>query len=131
MLERSLVKQHFIQIKYDLVIFVMCFILYGWNELYLKEQSSIMNWFFTGYYNDILAPIILLSYSNILILIFMKKKITNFIGLSLFVMIVGLYWEYITPLYKNSTSDIYDLLAYYIGFLIYWLSTKAGDITKA
>lgn len=131
MLERSLVKQHFMQVKYDLIIFVMCFVLYGLNEMYFKKQISILYWFFTGYYNDILAPIILLSYSNILILIFMKKKIMNFIGLSLFVMTVGLYWEYITPLYKHSTSDIYDLLAYYIGFLIYWLSAKAGNKTRA
>ncbi len=98
--------------------------MYGLNELLFKSIDSSLHWFFTGYYNDLLASIILLSYSNILLTHFLRILYLNFYGLSIFILLVGLYWEYITPFYKQSTPDPYDILMYYIGLVIYWIVRK-------
>ena len=115
-LVKKIVKNPF----HDVVIFSICLILYGLNEFFLKNFNTSLQFFFTGYFNDILAPIFLLSYSNILLKIFLKKFCLNFIVLSLFILLVGCFWEFITPLYKKSTTDPFDVLTYYVGFLLYW-----------
>jgi hypothetical protein len=33
----------------------------------------------------------------------------------------GLFWEYVTPLYLDSTGDPYDVLAYALGGMSYLL----------
>lgn len=105
----------------DFFIFVFCFVLYGINEVFLKQTNWSIQWFFVGYYNDLLAPIILLSYINILLKTFFEIIFLNFLILSIFILLVGCFWEYITPYYKVTTSDPNDLLAYYLGFITYWL----------
>ena len=108
----------------DALIFVFCFIMYGLNEYIFKSLDVQLHWFFIGYYNDVLASIILLSYSSLLIVIFAKRQIEHFVLCSILIVLIGVFWEYVTPWYKKSTSDPLDLVAYYIGFLIYWLVVK-------
>lgn len=39
----------------------------------------------------------------------------------LFTLANGLFWEYVTPLYRtDTTTDVLDLAAYLFGSLIYW-----------
>lgn len=111
-------------VKRDLLIFIFCFILYGLNEYIFKGLDVQLHWFFIGHYNDVLASIILLSYSSLLIVIFAKREIKNFLLCSFLILLVGLFWEYVTPYYKKSTPDPFDIVAYYIGFLIYWFFVK-------
>ena len=85
----SLVKSNYKLALKDFVIFILCFILYGLNEVYLKKLDTNIHWFFSGYYNDFLASIIFLSYSNILTTVFMKKLFLDFVWLSLFIFMVG------------------------------------------
>jgi hypothetical protein len=108
----------------DMVIFFLCFVLYAFNEILFKTISTQYKWFFTGYFNDLIASVLLISYSNILFVIFLRKLYLNFIALSIFVLLVGCYWEYVTPYYKVSTPDPYDILMYYIGLLVYWTIRK-------
>lgn len=114
-------KNRFIRSYIDIFILLLCFILYGLNELIFKNLTGSISWIFNGYFNDLLAPIILLSYSNILLHVFLNKVYFNFIILSAFILLVGCFWEYITPFYKVSTPDPFDIITYYIGFIMYWL----------
>jgi hypothetical protein len=37
----------------------------------------------------------------------------------------GLFWEYVTPLYCESTSDPFDLGAYMLGGLAYFITVRS------
>lgn len=85
------------------------------NQFILKKTKNI---FCNSYFNDLLAPIILLAFSNILLLPYSKtlkgKNIFIFIG------ICSIGWEFVTPIYKrDSVSDVIDIIMYIIGAIIY------------
>ncbi|MET3210793.1 UNVERIFIED_CONTAM: flagellar biosynthesis/type III secretory pathway M-ring protein FliF/YscJ [Paenibacillus sp. PvR008] len=94
------------------------------NEGVLKDTGGAAGTFFKGYFNDLLAPIILVSFVSILYFITTRKLLINFWWSLLLVAFASLFWEYVTPLYKASTSDLWDLLAYLVGFLVYWVIVK-------
>lgn len=105
----------------NLIVFCISIALYLVNEFYFKKVTNFS--FIHGYYNDVLAPILLLCYSNILLTFYKKKviRILSFRHIMCFIFVVGMYWEYITPLYKaDSVSDIYDIASYLFGALIYY-----------
>jgi len=109
----------------NLGIMVLCVLGYFANQHLLKSITS--NFIVVGHLNDVLAMIILLSYSNILILCGGKKSFvlcTHLRAIS-FVLAVGFFWEYVTPMYKSSTSDPYDLSAYLLGGETYLLLIRA------
>ena len=69
-----------------------------------------------------LAMPLLLSYSNILIFVGKRHHLllTTLKSVIPFTILVGLFWEYITPLYRTSKCcDPYDLIAYTLGSLLY------------
>jgi hypothetical protein len=81
--------------------------------------------FFNWYFNDILAGIFFLAYSNLLLL-FIKRRIQKFIHCVLYIFFWGIAWEFVVPpLFKaNATSDILDIIAYVTGSIIYALLAK-------
>lgn len=100
----------------NVLIFIICFILYLLNELLFKKNYN--NIFFIGYYNDILAPLLLLSFSNILLDKY-KKKI---LGAKSFIVIFicSIVWEILAPIIKKgAVLDVLDFVAYTIGCVIY------------
>lgn len=118
-------------------IFLLCFLLYLLNELIFKKLNNI---FFLGYYNDILAPILLLSYSNFLLSRYNKALVG--IKSFIFIVICSFVWEILALLIKeNSVADILDCGAYLLGCMIYnlviFIFTKkskknnASPLTKA
>ena len=77
-----------------------------------------------GYFNDILAGIILIAFTN---LMFELKNISikKIVHIEMYLLAVGIFWEYITPLYKTSSiSDPFDILAYMFGGIVYWIIFK-------
>ena len=110
-----------VELFLNLGIMLSCVLVYLVNQNLLKSITS--NFVVAGHLNDFLAMIILLSYSNILILCCGKKMsvLCTRLRVMPFALAVGLFWEYVTPLYKSSTSDPYDLLAYLLGAEIYLL----------
>lgn len=119
-----LIKNQFKLNKVNVIIFGSCVLLYGLNELLLKNQDMI-HWLFSGYFNDFLAPLLLLSYSNILIKMAYNKTYNSFLGLSIGMLIVSLIWEYAAPYIKpGAVTDPYDIMSYYIGFIVYWIVTR-------
>lgn len=99
----------------NIIIFLICFLLYLINEVMLKK---IRNIFFTGYYNDMLAPILLLSYSNFLL--YRHKQLLLGTKSFAFILICSFVWEFLAPLIKeNSVVDAFDFIAYIVGCGIY------------
>ena len=103
-------------------ILVVSFFAYLVNQFVLKRISG--NFLIHGYVNDFLAIPLLLAYSNILILLGARHYML-FVTLRKiipFTILVGFFWEYVTPLYRSSkVCDPYDLIAYLLGSVTYYL----------
>lgn len=100
---------------FNIIIFIIVFMIYLINQNLLKKTENI---FFMGYFNDLLAPILLLAFSNFL-LSFYGKELK---GKNIYIVIIicSIYWEFITPLYKkNSVCDVLDIIMYMCGASIY------------
>lgn len=100
-------------------------ILYVINQLFLKVYFSF---FILHYYlNDFIAMILLLSFSNFLLIKFRFNQycLDDFLRIHFFALAVGLFWEFITPIYRsNSTTDVIDLLIYLFSGSIYYTIYK-------
>jgi hypothetical protein len=105
--------------------------LYALNQLYLKPQLG--GTFIHSYLNDILAGIALIGYSNVLFLLAGRvehsfQRLRTMLAL---VMSAGLFWEYVTPLYRTeSISDPLDLFAYVLGAGCYWLLLTTSQLLQ-
>lgn len=96
--------------------------LYFCNQ-FIKTRVSIdlMRWFLSCYFNDIIGGITFIAYCNI-IFDYYNKKMANLWQTEFLLFCSGLFWEYITPLFRpNTVTDILDIIAYMIGGLLYWL----------
>ena len=106
--------------KTNHIIIIFSIILYILNKISLSKYSLFMS----GYFNDILAGILLIAFTN-LMFGFINKSIYKFVHIEIYLFAVGIFWEYITPLYKTSSiSDPIDILAYMVGGFIYWIINK-------
>ncbi|UCZ52173.1 hypothetical protein LGQ02_15155 [Bacillus shivajii] len=85
------------------------------------------HFFFHWYFNDIFAGMMILALSNLFILIGKQFRLYMFTFkvMMLVTFMVGLFWEYITPLYlRSSVTDPIDIIAYMFGGGLYWLTMK-------
>ena len=111
----------------DLTIIKTTIGLYLTNQ-YIKNKISIkvIKYFMCCYFNDIIGGITFTAYCN-LVFIFHNKKINKLWHYELLLLFAGLYWEYLTPLFRKDTvSDIWDIVAYMTGGIIYWLIQFQG-----
>lgn len=118
----------------DLVLLLTGFALFFLNDLVLKAllSETAVGWLFKNHFNDVLAGLAFLAYTNVLISLFRPKW--RFVRLAIIVPYIfacGLFWEYAAPLFVNdSVGDPWDLLAYVVGGLAYWaanmLATRAN-----
>ncbi len=109
------------KIPLDILLIIFTSILYIMNNVILKHIfTGILRYFFVCYFNDLICPLFLLSYTNLL-LVTVKKKIISFTNILFFIVPAGLIWEYFAPLVKPSaTIDVYDLLCYFVGGVLYY-----------
>lgn len=109
----------------NILIFITCVLLYGLNELiFLNISYYQLNYFFSSYLNDLIAPLLLFSYIN-LILSFIQRKIYSLKSLLLIILLCSFLWEYLILYIKVGTvSDPVDVFFYVIGTLIYWAIYK-------
>ena len=93
--------------------------MYIANQNVLKKiKLNIFNIFFNSYFNDLLAPILLLAFSNTL-LSYQKKQIKGK-QVYCFTVACAIGWEFITPIFiKNSVCDVWDIVMYLCGSNIY------------
>lgn len=103
-----------------LILAVLC--LYVLNNYYFKHNTEgHLQYFMVCYFNDLLAPISLISYTNIL-LISIHYELKKISWIVLLGFVSGLIWEFSAPFFKtSSTTDIIDLFIYMLGAFLYWL----------
>ena len=112
-------------------IFIISVLLYLLNRfIILNINNSTIHYFFSGYFDDLLAPLLLFSYINIL-LSFYNKKIYSLKYLIIFILLVSIVWEYLIVFIKpTSLSDPIDVIFYILGTLIYWIIHKKWNQKK-
>lgn len=100
--------------------FIGSLVLFIVNELLLHEYEFLL---VNSYLNDIIAPIIILTITQFVLSIYKKRLFTLSIGqLIVFFLYISFVFEWLLPSYSLMyTSDVYDLLAYLIGVLIFYI----------
>ena len=116
----------FIKPKKYWIIFIFGALLFLMNNFIFKNISIIyLNMFFNYYFNDIIAPIVYLSYINILTCSFLDKSINSLVIIILIIIVCSFFWEYVALFLKpSSIFDINDIICYFIGGFIFYLLTQ-------
>lgn len=115
----------------DTVILIAVSVLYLLNNKYIKAATvGIAHEFFVCFFNDLMAPMFMLAYSNIL-LGTVNRRIERPVQIFLFCLIVGFVWEFVAPLMKaGAVWDPLDILCYLIGGGIYGVLQKGKAIIR-
>ncbi|PKM87831.1 MAG: hypothetical protein CVU85_05135 [Firmicutes bacterium HGW-Firmicutes-10] len=108
------------KIRSHLAILLLIIGVAAINQTLLKFRfDGIIGTFFNYYFNDVLAALLILVWTNFLLSL-IHRKLDNLVHIFLLTLSIALFWEYITPLYqKGSTSDLWDVAAYLLGGVIY------------
>lgn len=92
--------------------------LYAALKLALPHLTGPVAWLLSGYGADVLAGGMILRLFNCVLLAFRIPPIRRALPAAGFLLLCGLFWEYVTPLYRpGAVSDPWDLLAYVLGGL--------------
>lgn len=112
-------------IPIDILLILLTSILYIVNKAVLKHIfNGVYRYFFVCYFNDLICPLFFLSYANLLLMI-VKKNIKSFKDILFLIVPAGLVWEYLAPfLNPSATADVYDLLCYFAGSVLYYFFIK-------
>lgn len=108
--------------KENLILIMIIFCLYVLNQN-IKNIIPIkfIRWFAMCYFNDIIGSMGFIAYCNI-ITDFYNKEIRKLWQILTVLLCSGIFWEYITPLYRKDTiTDVWDIGAYMFGGVIYWM----------
>ena len=77
-----------------------------------------------GHFNDLMAGILFPAYVNLVLSLF-GMRMRSWLEPLLFTLVAGIFWEYVTPLYRpQSVSDVWDIVAYLVGTLNYCALTR-------
>lgn len=102
------------------------------NRLYVNLIVGVqpIMLFMRWYFNDIVGAIAFCAYCDLMSIIFLKKTM-RYLNMILLIIVAGLFWEYITPMFRiDTTGDYNDLFAYALGANLYYLIRKALNITN-
>lgn len=97
-------------------------LLYAVNVLFLRDNAhGGFGWFCKCYLNDLICPLLLLSYANILLLT--RDMELRRLHVILFICAVaGALWEmHISALKPQAVSDVADFFCYLAGGVLYWI----------
>lgn len=102
-----------------LMILVLC--LYLINNCILKIHSAgALHIFLCSHFNDLLCPLFLLSYANLLLLT-VGREIRQLRWMMLICLVASFVWEWGAPLIKpHAVADPVDVVCYLLGSMIYW-----------
>lgn len=107
--------------KNNVKLIIITLGMYIINQI-IKSKIPIedIKWFMTCYFNDMIGGITFCAYCSI-VLKMGHRQLKKLWHIEMLMFCCGIFWEYITPLYrKNTISDIFDIVAYMIGGVIYW-----------
>lgn len=111
--------------KANLIIIGITVVMYAANQ-FIKTKIPVeaIRWFMSCYFNDTIGGMTFMAYCNI-VFSFYNRKMTKLWQILLLLLCAGLFWEYVTPIFrKNTVSDIWDVVAYMIGGFLYWLIAR-------
>lgn len=102
------------------MLILITIILYLFNQTFKSKISvELIRWFMCCYFNDMIGGITFTAYCN-LVLSFNNKKLVKIWQIELLMFVCGIFWEYVTPLFRKSTvTDNWDIVAYMIGGIFY------------
>lgn len=112
--------------RINLLISVFVLLMYYCN-IYVIQELWPESLYVKNHLNDTLGGVLIVSFMNMLASLgrVWKLYLTRMHYILALTFVCGVYWELIAPLYvPNSTSDIYDLGAYMLGGLIYFICIK-------
>ena len=114
---RSRRVTHFIWLNVAVLIGALS--IYAVSRFFIVPHIRPGIWRSHGH--DFLALPVLLSASNLYILALRGSiyLIIRPLSAILLALAAGGFWEYVTPLYRHSTSDPLDLIAYVLGAVFY------------
>ena len=105
----------------NIILILVAAALYLINNLFLKKNlPGTAAWFFTGYFTDLICPLIFFAYANMLLLT-TGREIRRLRSLLAAAAGAGFVWEFAAPLWKDgSVTDPADMLCYFAGSTVYW-----------
>lgn len=112
-------------IRKNLIFIIVTIALYIINQV-IKTRIPIepIRWYLSCYFNDTIGGITFIAYCNIVFGLY-KRKMTKLWQIELLLLVAGIFWEYITPLFRASTTtDIWDIVAYMTGGFLYWILVR-------
>lgn len=114
------------QKNFNICIFCCAVLAYFFNELFLKKYTSgAVLYFFVCYFNDILAGVLMLSFTNYLLVCSKHSLISSFLHIIIFILICSVFWEFAhTFLPTGGIFDPYDFVAYSFGGIFYFILLK-------
>ena len=113
-----------IYLRKDITIALVSFGLCVLNAVFAKYINVYyIKVFFTSFFKDISGATAFCACCN-MILGFFGMRVHKFWYIVVFMIFCGLFWEYVTPLYRQTVSDILDVFAYVLGGCVYWLTLR-------
>lgn len=100
--------------------------LYGLNRL-VPAGSGVLQTLRANYFADLLAGALILCILDAALILFRYRPVRRLLPATAFLLACGIFWEYVTPLYRaDSVGDPWDLLAYWLGgaVMLLWLEWK-------
>ena len=112
-------------------IFLCALLVFLLNEL---DLSLVKPQIVSFYLNDLLAPIIILSFTKLFLSLYLNRiyRLSN-MQLLFFFLYLSFAFEVLLPTISvKYTSDVYDLLAYAIGTIIFynWMNKKLDGFKR-
>lgn len=110
-------KKYIKSIIVFLLSITLCFLNRKFNYIITE---NFFHWFMTCYFNDIIGAVAYSAYCDIAFSFF-GKSLNKLYKLGIILFFSGLFWEYVTPVFRSDTvGDFFDIFAYMLGGLIYW-----------
>lgn len=109
--------------KKDIHIIIISMSIYVVNRL-TKDYNNIpyIGYLCKCYLNDFLGGVVFIAYVNVLLAKFNYPKIQRGLHMGLLMLLCGIFWEYVCPLFLSySVSDFYDVIAYILGGMMYYV----------
>lgn len=105
----------------NIILILITLVIYAINQnVKMSIANDAIRWFMTCYFNDMIGGITFTAYCCIFVQLY-KGSIIKLYQIEGILFMSGVFWEYITPLYRNTTSDPWDIVAYIFGGLLYWV----------
>ena len=113
-------------LKRNLRLFVFCFPIYLLNRIFKSYvKIPVLGYICQCHLNDYIGGIVFCIYLNVLLILNKRTPVVSLFPLCGIMICVSLMWEYFFPLMlPYSTSDAWDVVAYMLGTITYYLFIK-------